>query len=234
MSDTKQEKKFKSQLIVLEGPDGSGKTFQIEKLMTDYPGQFERLKFPREESKAKIAAFLKQMDQNSINDIMKYHFLFIQDIIDFQPELNEILFRNRNKKHVLLDRYYFSSIVYLKFAIQKFYQPNKQIAYTKWHALLEQVLHKWINQCRTPDHVILLIDNFAEKEAGELQNHTHDELQEINKLYKQEIDAYWQYLHKKHRGEFTWEQIEALNKTEYFIQNYLHGHKIIEAVLAKQ
>jgi hypothetical protein len=67
-----------------------------------------------------------------------------------------------------------------------------------------------------------------------LQHYTHDELQEINKLYKEEILAYHTYLMKKHRPNFQTEEIEALNKTDFFVQNYLYGHGIIDSILVKQ
>lgn len=232
-----ETKKFKSQLIVLEGVDGTGKTYLINQLVKDYPGHFERLKFPTDEGKQKLVEFKKQMDPTNIDDIIKYNFIFIQDIIDFQPELNEILFRNRNQKHVLMDRYYFSSFAYLKHDINKYFDPNKQQAYTKWGALKDQVLHKWVNQCRVPDHVLLLINNFAEKDASTTEGlnvYSHEELQQINAIYKTEILAYHMYLMKKHKPNFQTEEIEALNKTDFFVQNYLLGHGIVDQLIAKQ
>lgn len=237
MSEQTEKKRFKSQMIVFEGVDGTGKTYLINELMSMHKGLFKRISFPTEQGRAKLADFRKIMDPTNIEDIMKYNFMFIQDIIDFQPALNELLFRGRDTYHVLVDRYYFSSIAYLKHDINKYFEPNKQKAYTKWGALNDTVLHKWINTCRVPDHVLLLIDNFAEKDEASnkgLQSYTHDDLQSINKIYKEEIQSYWNYLNKKHRPLFVFEEVEALNNTDFFVENYLLGHKIIDAIAVKQ
>lgn len=217
----------RGKLIVIEGVDGSGKTYVINQIIEAHPDKFVKFPFPTFTGKEKLKQVLKQVNVTNLESVLDYHFLFLEDILNHQTILNEKLTK-LNGKHIILDRYYFSTICYLKNNIRKLF-PNDDTEFTvKWQNLKEELLYKYIDQCIAPDHVILLINNFKEKNDMNLMYHSHADLTQINTYFHEEIINYHTHLNMKYgRKSFDWTEVESFSNTLEMIQGYMTGHKIL-------
>lgn len=220
----RKPKQKKGKIIVFEGVDGSGKTFMIDNLIKVYPDQFVKFPFPTFSGKQKLKDRLQRLRVNDVESLLDYHFLFLQDILDHQFLLEKKL-EQLDGKHILLDRYYFSTICYLKNDLWKLFPSDADFA-VKWHALKETLLYKSLDKCITPDHVILLTNNFTEK-GTDLMPKSHADLTEINTQYHNEIIFYHEHLNMTQRKSFSWIEVEAFSTTFDMIEEYLNGHSII-------
>lgn len=216
----------KGKLIVFEGVDGSGKTWVIDQLIQKYPDLFVKFPFPTFSGKEKLKGRLKRVNMTDVESVLDYHFLFLQDIIEHQELLEQKLIELKGK-HILLDRYYFSTICYLKNNIRKLF-PSDADFVVKWNVLKERMLYNALGHCMKPDHVILLTNNFKEKDT-DLMYHSHSDLTDINSYFHEEIINYHTYLNTKLNvmKSFDWIEVEAFSTTFEMIEEYLGGHNIL-------
>lgn len=216
-------KKRQNKLIVLEGVDGSGKTWVIDRIIEKYPNDFVRFPFPTFTGKQLLQQKLKTVNMTDMESVMGYHFLFFKDILDHQPLLTEKLVKG--DKHIILDRYYFSTICYMKNNIRKFITDNTEFA-VKWNTFKEELIYKYIIQCKLPDNVMLLINNFKEKET-DLMFNSHSDLTIINQYFKDEIKYFDEHLRQKYKSSFHYVEIEAFSDTMNIVDDYLRAFNLI-------
>lgn len=214
-----------NKLLVIEGVDGSGKTWVIDNLIKKYPDNFVRFPFPTYTGKIQLQEKLKTIDMTNFQDVMDYHFLFIKDIMDHQPLLTEKLAKGNH--HIVLDRYYFSTICYLKNNIRKIMKDHKNFA-VKWDTFKEEILYKMLIQCKLPDNVILLVNNFKEKDT-DLMFNSHSDLQNINQFYKDEILYFDSYIRMKYQSKsFNYVEVESFSDTMFIIEDYIQAFKFVK------
>ncbi|MDR1672071.1 MAG: dTMP kinase [Bacteroidales bacterium] len=125
-------------LIVIEGPDGSGKSTQIRKLhdfLSDRKYPCRLLHFPRTDSPVYgelIARFLRGElgDMRQVNPYL-VALMYAGDRFDCKSDLEQWL---RQDTHILLDRYVYSNVAY---QCAKLHDPRERQALRKWILHLE-------------------------------------------------------------------------------------------------
>lgn len=142
-------------LVVLEGDDGTGKTTVIQRLKEKYP-HIESLAFPTQELKEKIPTPDVTRVWDTLDQVFRYHIAFMYDFNRNQERIYNLL---KEKKVVLLDRYYISNLVYLLYDVAR--TGIKNYGFTirevnETYAELWPILKSYYDQLEDTDLIIWL------------------------------------------------------------------------------
>lgn len=144
-------------VIAFEGYDGTGKTTLIEQLTKKYPGNFESYHFPSPESLDKIhKAYQVFAKKKTLDNLLKYHVLFLEDFANHQQTLLEY---NNRDKILLLDRYIYSHAAYANADLVTFFIHNPRLEknYYGYCKKIMKIFYSFYSELKvTPDLVIFL------------------------------------------------------------------------------
>ncbi|MBI5047294.1 dTMP kinase [Candidatus Micrarchaeota archaeon] len=172
-------------LIVLEGIDGTGKETHIQLLRQKFPDLIV-FKYP-----TRSYSMLNDYLEKKISiDPKALFLLFLADIAQDQENVRAAI---KSKKHIILDRYVFSTIAY---------EVNGGISYENGKKLVES-----LNYIK-PDHVILLdLDGKTSQERKKKQK-TLDRYEE-NVKYLDEVRSRFLNLAQERFLTTSWHKIDA-------------------------
>ncbi len=143
-------------IISIEGFDGTGKSTLVSQLKEKFP-DVESYHFPSPEYLDKLHKAYQVFTKNkTLNNLLKYHVLFLEDFAVHQDMLKEKQL-NKGKKVLLLDRYIYSHAAYANADIASFFIHNpkleKNYGYCK---AIMKLFYLFYSNLETPSMVIFL------------------------------------------------------------------------------
>lgn len=176
-------------LVVFEGPDGGGKSIQIDLLKKKFPN-LVLFKYPTK----KYQMLNDYLEKKSHVDPKSLFLLFLADIAQEQEEVKKALAEN---KLVVLDRYVFSTIAY----------EVNGIDYTNGKKIIEGVGYL------KPDLVLLLDISSAVSQERKKKQKQLDRYEE-NAAYLEKVRSNFLKLHQERFLTKDWHKLDASRDVE--------------------
>jgi len=141
-------------IIAIEGFDGSGKSTLVKQLIDKLGTDIKRYHFPSPEYLGKLHRAYKTFTKNkTLNNLLKYHLLFLEDFAVHQDMLKE-----ESKGVLILDRYIYSHAAYVNADLASFFIHNPRLEknYGYCKKVMKEFYSFYSSLMVAPDLVIFL------------------------------------------------------------------------------
>lgn len=157
-------------IVAIVGVDNVGKTTLINKLKEKY--DIDTFAFPTPKLRKELESL--KIDYTDIYSILNYHMRFQLDFSEQQALIKE--YKNNNKL-LILDRYIYCSLAYLRQAVLRHHLEDywkRHIRPLLWGYYEQNMFYR---DFISPDHIIwLLRKDVNDEEEKEIQDCYHEEL----------------------------------------------------------
>lgn len=167
-----------TKIVCLEGVDGVGKSTTVSRLCEKYPDRFEVMAFPLPDTKRRLEtmhANTSEKNRLSLRYQQRRCSMFYLDFLGAQHKIKLLREKHGNTTHILMDRYFFSTLAYQKkdiadcIAARKYKYGINLEARTMdiWEGLKAKQVYPSFVGLAQPDILILLTERFRGKDEGE-------------------------------------------------------------------